>query len=207
MVALSKAIRKGQKKKVVSLCQQALSEDIDAQAIISDGLMPGMVALGDDFTAGKAFVPEMLMAAKCMVAATDMLKPYLVGEGSETKGKVVLGTAKGDLHDIGKNLVKIMMEGNGLEVIDLGVDVSAETFVDTAIAENCDIIACSSLLTTSMQEMRRVVALSAERGIRDKVKIMVGGAPVSQSFCDAIGADLYTEDAASAAQEAVKLIS
>lgn len=205
--ALSKAMCKGQKKKVLTLCEQALSEEIDAQDIISDGLMPGMVALGDDFTAGKAFVPEMLMAAKCMVAATDLLKPYLVGEGSESKGKVVLGTMKGDLHDIGKNLVKIMMEGNGLEVIDLGVDISAEQFVDTAIKENCDIIACSSLLTTSMQEMRNVVSLSSERGIRDKVKIMIGGAPVSQSFCDAIGADLYTEDAATAAQEAVKLIS
>ena len=191
----------------MTLCEQALSEEIDAQAIISDGLMPGMVALGDDFTAGKAFVPEMLMAAKCMVSATDLLKPYLVGEGTEAKGKVVLGTTKGDLHDIGKNLVKIMMEGNGLEVIDLGVDVSAEQFVDTAIKENCDVIACSSLLTTSMQEMRNVVSLSSERGIRDKVKIMIGGAPVSQSFCDAIGADLYTEDAATAAQEAVKLIS
>ncbi len=207
LAALSKAMRKGQKKKVLTLCEQALSEDIDAQAIISDGLMPGMVALGDDFTAGKAFVPEMLMAAKCMVSATDLLKPYLVGEGTEAKGRVVLGTTKGDLHDIGKNLVKIMMEGNGLEVIDLGVDVSAEQFVDTAIKENCDIIACSSLLTTSMQEMRNVVSLSSERGIRDKVKIMIGGAPVSQSFCDAIGADLYTEDAATAAQEAVKLIS
>jgi methylmalonyl-CoA mutase cobalamin-binding domain/chain len=162
-----------------------------------------MTQLGDDFTAGRVFVPEMLLAARCMTAATEELKAKLVGEASASVGRVCLGTVKGDMHDIGKNLVKIMMEGSGLEVIDLGVDVSAETFVRTAVEEHCDIIACSALLTTTMNEMRRVVELAKETGIRDQVKIMVGGAPISQDYCDEIGADLYTVDAASAAKAAV----
>ena len=169
--------------------------------------MVGMNKLGCDFTLGKVFVPEMLMAAKAMNAATDYLKPMLQSGGEKGKGRVCLGTVKGDMHDIGKNLVKIMMEGTGLEVIDLGVDVSAEKFIDTAINEHCDIISCSSLLTTCMGEMRNVVNLAKERGIRDKVKILVGGAPISQSFCDEIGADAYTVDAGLAARTALRLIA
>ncbi len=206
LAQISQALRRGQRRRVMQLCEQALSEGIPAQEILSEGLVEGMTLLGDDFSASRAFVPEMLMAAKCMNEATNLLKPHLVGEGSGHVGRVCLGTVRGDMHDIGKNLVKIMMEGAGLEVVDLGVDVSAEKFVNTAIEQSCDIIACSSLLTTSMMEMRTVVEVAKEKGIRDKVKILVGGAPITQAFCDEIGADAYTEDAAKAAKTAVELL-
>ncbi len=204
--AIGDALARGKKKQTVNLVEEALAADIPAQLILSRGLMPGMTKLGDDFTAGKAFVPEMLMAARCMNAALEKLKPLFAAEGSVSIGKACLGTVKGDMHDIGKNLVKIMMEGAGIEVIDLGVDVSAETFVETAINEHCDIIACSALLTTTMAEMQRVVQIAKERGIRDQVKIMIGGAPITQEFCDEIGADAYTDDAAQAARTAAALL-
>lgn len=204
---LSLALQRGQKKRVLKLCQEGLGAGIPAQTLLSQGMVTGMVKLGEDFTANRAFVPEMLMAARCMTAATELLKPHLVGDAAVSAGRVCLGTVQGDMHDIGKNLVKIMMEGSGLEVIDLGCDVPPETFVQTAQEQHCDIIACSSLLTTTMSGMRRIVELAEERGIRDQVKIMVGGAPISQSFCDEIGADLYTEDAASAAKAAVAILA
>ena len=137
---------------------------------------------------------------------SEVLKPYLADSGFKARGTACIGTVKGDLHDIGKNLVKMMLEGKGFEVIDLGTDVSAETFVQTAIEKNCSIIACSALLTTTMGAMKEVVEVAKAAGIRDKVKILVGGAPVSQEFCDAIGADLYTSDAASAANGAVEAL-
>ena len=204
--ALSLALCKGQRKKVLQLCQEGLDQGVEAQLLLSDGLVDGMTRLGDDFSAGRAFVPEMLMAARCMTAALELLKPQLTDSSAKVLGRVCLGTVKGDMHDIGKNLVKIMMEGCGLEVIDLGVDVTPEQFVDTAVEQNCDIIACSSLLTTTMNEMRRVVQLAEEKGIRRKVKIMVGGAPITQSFCDEIGADAYTDDAGQAARVAASLL-
>ena len=204
--ALSLALCKGQRKKVLQLCQEGLDQGVAAQLLLSEGLVAGMTKLGDDFSAGRAFVPEMLMAARCMTAALELLKPRLTSGSSKVLGRVCLGTVKGDMHDIGKNLVKIMMEGCGLEVIDLGVDVSPEQFVATAVEQHCDIIACSSLLTTTMNEMRRVVQLAEEKGIRQKVKIMVGGAPITQSFCDEIGADAYTDDAGQAARVAAGLL-
>ena len=204
---LCTALCKGQKKKVLAFCEEALAAGFSAQTILSDGLVKGMTQLGEDFTAGRAFVPEMLMAARCMNAATEQLKPLLVGEASAPAGRVCLGTVKGDMHDIGKNLVKIMMEGCGLDVIDLGVDVSAETFITTAKEQNCNLIACSSLLTTCMMEMKQVVALAESEGIRNQVKILVGGAPITQEFCDEIGADAYTDDAAQAARVAVAMLS
>lgn len=203
---LSDALYKGQKKKVLTLAAQAIREGIQPSAILSDGLMNGMTKIGDDFSTGKVFVPEMLMAARCMAAATEYLKPFMTTEGSEVIGRACLGTVRGDMHDIGKNLVKIMMEGAGIEVIDLGTDVPAEAFVQTAIDRQCDIIALSSLLTTSMNNMRDVVKLAEERGIRDKVKIMIGGAPTSREFCEEIGADVWTEDAGAAARSAVELL-
>ena len=167
-----------------------------------------MNELGEDFSLGEVFVPEMLRAANCMSAATEILKPLLTGgAGGIAAGKVCLGTVRGDLHDIGKNLVKIMMEGSGLEVIDLGCDVSAEDFIQAAIDSDCDIIACSTLLTTSMGEIDRVVKLAKERNIRDKVKILIGGAPVTQEFCEQTGADMYTPDAAAAARAAIQMLS
>ena len=207
LTQLAAALKKGQKNRVLKLCNQAIEENIDRQTILQKGLVAGMVSLGNDFSANKVFVPEMLMAARCMTAATEILKPLLVKGESKSAGKVCMGTVKGDMHDIGKNHVKIMMEGSGLTVIDLGTDVSAETFVDTAIKENCDIICCSALLTTTMDEMKKVVALAKEKGIRDKVKIMIGGAPITQEYCDEIGADIYTADAAAAAKRAVNALA
>ena len=205
MGRIAKALEHGQQKKLLQLCQQALDDGYAPQEILSQGMMQGMNVLGEAFSANRAFVPEMLMAARCMTAATEMLKPYMISDNAEQLGRVCLGTVKGDMHDIGKNLVKIMMEGSGIEVIDLGVDVDPQDFVDTAVAEHCGIIACSSLLTTTMQEMQSVVQLVAQRGLRDNIKIMVGGAPISQNFCESIGADIYTADAAAAARAAVQV--
>ena len=203
---IAAALVRGQQKRVLQLCTEALDAGHDAQQILTDGLVRGMNILGEDFSANRAFVPEMLIAARCMAAATELLKPHMAGESGETVGRVCLGTVRGDMHDIGKNLVKIMMEGSGLEVVDLGVDVTAEQFVDAAVEQHCDIIACSSLLTTTMQEMRAVVELTKARGIRDQVKIFVGGAPITQGYSDEIGADAYCPDAASAARTAVAML-
>ena len=205
---ISAALCRGQQKKLLKLCQEALDDGLSAQDILSGGLVKGMNRLGDDFSANRVFVPEMLIAARCMSAATALLKPHMVGEGGQSAsiGSAVIGTVRGDMHDIGKNLVKIMMEGSGIEVYDLGTDVSAEQFIETAVEHDCGIIACSALLTTTMNEMRRVVSLAEEKGIRDKVRIFVGGAPISQSFCDEIGADVYTEDAGAAARAAVEIL-
>ncbi len=205
--AIKAALIKGQKKKVVSLVEKALDEGIGASVILNDSLAAGMSILGEQFSDGKVFVPELLMAAKCMNEAMVILKPLLAGSESKVSGRAVMGTVKGDLHDIGKNIVKIMFEGSGIEVIDLGVDTSAEDFVKVAKERNCDIIACSSLLTTSMNEMARVVELAKAEGIRDSVTIMIGGAPITQEFCDRIGADLCTPDAASCARKAAALLS
>ena len=208
LAAVAAATKRGQQKKLLALVDKALSRGISAQDILSGGLIKGMNDLGEDFSASRAFVPEMLMAARCMSAATVQLKPHLVDGGGvrRTIGSACIGTVRGDMHDIGKNLVKIMMEGSGIEVVDLGVDVAPEKFVEAALHQNCGIIACSSLLTTTMQEMRDVVRLAEEMGIRGRVKILVGGAPISQSFCDEIGADAYTEDAASAARQAASML-
>ena len=203
---IASALRKGRNRAVLSSVDDALKEGIEPQTIISDGLVKGMMLLGEDFSASRAFVPEMLVAAKCMTSALDVLKPLLKGNTMQIKGRICLGTVKGDMHDIGKNLVKIMLEGGGFEVVDLGVDVPAEKFVETAIEERCDIIACSALLTTTMNEMKRVVDLCVDKGIRDKVKILIGGAPVTQAFCDEIGADGYADDAAQDVLKAIELM-
>ena len=206
LACLAAALEKGQQKKVLALCREALEQGRTPQEILSGGLIRGMNDLGEAFSANRAFVPEMLMAARCMTAALAELKPLMTGGNAKTVGRACIGTVRGDMHDIGKNLVKIMLEGSGVEVIDLGVDVTPEQFVETAKRQRCGVIACSSLLTTTMGEMRRVVTLAREAGIRDQVKIFVGGAPISQSFCDEIGADVYTEDAAAAARAAVSAL-
>lgn len=205
---ISEALQEGDVSATVKAVKTALEHGEDAQAVLTGGLVRGMNELGEDFSLGEVFVPEMLRAANCMSAATEILKPLLTGgAGGGAAGKVCLGTVRGDLHDIGKNLVKIMMEGSGLEVIDLGCDVSAEDFIQAAIDSECDIIACSTLLTTSMGEIDRVVKLAKERNIRDKVKILIGGAPVTQEFCEQTGADMYTPDAAAAARAAIQMLS
>ena len=198
-------LQKGKAKIVKSLTEQALSEGIAAEAILNDGLLAGMNVIGEKFKNNEVYVPEVLVAARAMNMGVEVLKPHLAAEGVQAKGKVCIGTVQGDLHDIGKNLVRMMMEGKGLEVVDLGTDVSPETFVETAINEGCQIICCSALLTTTMDAMERVVKLAEEKGIRDKVKIMIGGAPVTEAYREKIGADVYTSDAASAADAAVQL--
>lgn len=207
MTEIAGWLQKGRAKEVVALVQQAVDEGTPAETILKDGLMAGMDAVGKRFRDNEIFVPEVLMAARAMSKGSEVLRPLLAKEGNVSSGKVCIGTVKGDLHDIGKNLVKMMLEGKGLEVIDLGTDVPAETFVQTAIEENCRIICCSALLTTTMPEMERVIRAAIDAGIRDKVKIMVGGAPVTQEFADSIGADAYTDDAASAAEVAAGFCS
>lgn len=205
LTEISEAMQRGRAKLIKTLVPQALEEGIPAQEILQDGLLAGMDVVGRKFKANEIFVPEVLVAARAMNVGAELLKPYLSEAGVEPKGKVILGTVKGDLHDIGKNLVKMMMEGKGLEVVDLGTDVAPETYVQTAVEQGCQIICCSALLTTTMGMMEEVVKKAEEAGIRDKVKIMVGGAPVTEAFCEQIGADKYTADAASAADAAVAL--
>ena len=200
---ISLQLQAGKAKIVKTLVQQALDEGIPAKQILEEGLLAGMSVVGDQFRSGEIFVPEVLVAARAMNQGAALLKPHLAGE-VQVKGKACIGTVRGDLHDIGKNLVKMLMEGKGLEVIDLGTDVAPETFVKTAIEQNCNIIGCSALLTTTMGVMEEVVKAAEEAGIRGKVKIMIGGAPVTEAFCRQIGADAYTPDAASAADKAVE---
>ena len=206
LIEISEALQKGRAKLVKTLVPQALEEGIPAQQILEEGLLAGMSIIGEKFKNNEVFVPEVLVAARAMNVGAELLKPYLSEAGVQSKGKVVLGTVKGDLHDIGKNLVRMMFEGKGLEVIDLGVDVAPESFVQAAIDNDCRIIACSALLTTTMTAMEEVVNAAKAAGIREKVKIMVGGAPITDAFCQAIGADAYTADAASAAEKAVELL-
>lgn len=202
MTEISEFLQKGKAKDVVTLVQQAISEGVSAETILKEGLLAGMEVVGKRFRENEIFVPEVLVAARAMSKGTEILRPLLAKDGATASGKVCIGTVKGDLHDIGKNLVKMMLEGKGLEVIDLGTDVPAEKFIQTAIEQNCQVICCSALLTTTMPEMEQVVKAAIEAGIRDKVKIMVGGAPITQEFADSIGADAYTDDAASAADVA-----
>lgn len=203
MQEISLQLQAGKAKIVKNLVQQALDEGISAQTILEEGLLAGMSEVGEKFKNNEIFVPEVLVAARAMNMGTALLKDKLAESGVTTKGKACVGTVKGDLHDIGKNLVKMMLESKGLEVIDLGVDVAPETFVQTAKEQNCQLICCSALLTTTMTVMAEVVKQAEEAGIREQVKVMVGGAPVTEAFCKQIGADCYTPDAASAADAAV----
>lgn len=206
LLEISAALQKGRAKVVTELVKQAIADEMSAKEILDGGLLHGMNIVGAKFKVNELYVPDVLVAARAMNAGTELLKPLLIEDGVEAAGKVVLGTCKGDLHDIGKNLVKMMMEGKGLEVVDLGVDISAEKFVDAAIENEAQIIACSALLTTTMGEMGNVVKAAEEKGVRDKYTIMVGGAPVNESFKESIGADVYAADAASAADEAIAAI-
>ncbi|MEG0269429.1 MAG: corrinoid protein [Clostridia bacterium] len=201
---ISELLQKGKAKDVKLLVQQAIDEGIPAQKILEEGLLSGMSIIGEKFKNNEVFVPEVLVAARAMNQGAALLKPLLAEAGVVASGKVCIGTVKGDLHDIGKNLVKMMLEGKGLEVVDLGTDVSPEAFVTAAKDQHCQIICCSALLTTTMGVMADVVKAAQEAGIRDQVKIMVGGAPVTDAFCKQIGADAYTPDAATAADTAVK---
>ena len=204
---ISSAVQRGKRKEVAPLVQQALDEGCDPVAILNEGLIPAMTIVGDKFSAGEAFVPEMLVAARAMSAGTEVLKPHLAEAGAEPVGKAVIGTVKGDMHDIGKNLVRMMIESKGFEVTDLGVDVAPEQFV-TFLQEHddIDIVCCSALLTTTMPEIGATIRAIDEAGLRGQVKVMVGGAPVTQAFADEVGADAYTPDAGAAAVRAVELV-
>ena len=202
---ISENLQRGKAKIVKELVEQAVSEGLPVEQILKEGLLDGMSIIGEKFKNNEVYVPEVLVAARAMNMGTQVLKPLMAAAGVKATGKVCIGTVQGDLHDIGKNLVKMMLEGKGLEVVDLGTDVSPETFVNTAIEQNCQIICCSALLTTTMNVMEEVVKKAEELGVRDKVKIMIGGAPITEEYCKKIGADAYTSDAASAADVAAEL--
>lgn len=202
---ISLQLQAGQTKKVKTLVQEAVDQGIPPETVLNEGLLPGMDVIGARFKNNEIFVPEVLVAARAMNMGAAVLKPLLANGEANAVGRVCIGTVQGDMHDIGKNLVKMMMEGKGLEVIDLGTNVPAQDFIKAAVEQDCKIICCSALLTTTMEVMEEVVKLAEEAGIRDKVKIMVGGAPVTEEFCASIGADAYTPDAATAAEKAVEL--
>ncbi len=202
---ISESLQKGKAKDVKELVAKALEEGVPVQDILEKGLLSGMGIIGEKFKNNEVYVPEVLIAARAMKMGTALLKPKMTEAGIKTTGKACVGTVKGDLHDIGKNLVIMMLEGRGIEVIDLGVDVPPERFVEAAVENNCQIICCSALLTTTMGVMKDVVDAAEAAGVRDKVKIMIGGAPITENFCSQIGADIYTVDAASAAEAAVML--
>jgi 5-methyltetrahydrofolate--homocysteine methyltransferase len=204
---ISSCVIEGNMNNIQDLTNQALEEGISAKDILDQGLMPGMDHVGVEFKAGNMFVPEVLRSAKTMGSSMEILKPILAETGVEMIGKIILGTVKGDLHDIGKNLVGMMCEGAGFEVIDLGKDISPEQFVDAIKEYNPDIVGMSALLTTTMRTMESTIKSIEEAGLRDKVKIMVGGAPVTNDFAEKIGADAYASNAATAAEMATKFIN
>lgn len=204
--AISTAVIQGKKDDIGKLTQDALDEGLEAQEILYNGLMPGMNHVGVQFKAGEMFVPEVMRSARTMLISMDVLKPLLAEAGVKMVGKVLLGTVKGDLHDIGKNLVGMMCEGAAFEVKDLGIGVAPQVFVDAVKEFKPDIVGMSALLTTTMPMMEQTIKALEEAGVRDNVKIMVGGAPVNQSFADRIGANGYGPDAAAAADLAKKFM-
>ncbi len=204
---IADAVINGDRDTVAKLTQEAIDEGTDIEAIINDGLVAGMTVVGERFKNNEFYVPEVLIAARAMHGGMDLVKPLLADSDVKSKGKVVIGTVKGDLHDIGKNLVAMMLEGGGYDVVDLEVDVAPETFVKTAAEQDCNIIALSALLTTTMPGMKDTVDAVKEAGLGGKVKVIIGGAPVTQNYADEIGADGYAPDAASAVDLVTQLLS
>ena len=196
------SIMKGDANSTVEQMQAAIDEGYDPGAILNEGMISAMDEVGQLFEQGEYFVPEMLISARAMQSGLAILKPYLLEADIQPLGKVVLGTVKGDLHDIGKNLVGMMLEGAGFEVIDLGTDVAPEKYLDAVREFDPDFVGLSALLTTTMGQMENTIQALTDAGVRDDVKVMVGGAPVTQQFADSIGADLYAADASSAATKA-----
>ena len=197
---ISELLQKGKAKDIVGAVEKALNQGAAPADILEKGLISGMSIIGEKFKNGEVFVPEVLIAARAMNHASTTLKPALVKAGVQPVGKAVICTVKGDLHDIGKNLVRMMIEGKGVEVIDLGVDVTSEKIVETVKESNAKVVCLSALLTTTMLSQKETIEALKTAGLRDKVKVMVGGAPVTQSYADEIGADAYTADAATAAE-------
>jgi 5-methyltetrahydrofolate--homocysteine methyltransferase len=203
---ISTAVIEGNVDDIEELTEDALDEGLDAKEILDQGLMPGMDHVGVEFKAGNMFVPEVLRSARVMHRSMDILKPLLAASDVKMTGKLLLGTVKGDLHDIGKNLVGMMCEGAGFEVKDLGKDITPEEFVDAVKEFEPDIVGMSALLTTTMRSMEHTIKALEEAGVRDKVKVIIGGAPVTQSFADQIGADGYASNAAAAADLAKRYV-
>jgi len=195
---LKDSLQKGESEQVARFTKQGLSEKIDVRTILDDGLIAGMSIVGAKFKDHEIFLPDVLLAAKAMYVGMDIIKPLMIKEGIPTLGKVVIGTVHGDLHDIGKNLVGIMLKGAGFEIIDLGRDVPAEKFIEAAVESDADVIGMSALLTTTMPVMKKVIGLAKEKGIYDKVKIVVGGAPLSNEYAEQIGAHAYCYDGVNA---------
>jgi 5-methyltetrahydrofolate--homocysteine methyltransferase len=202
---IAKSLMAGDDQKIVEEVKQAIEEGIPTTQILDDGLIAGMNVVGARFKVHEMFLPEVLLSARAMTAGVALLKPLLIAEEVPSRGKVVLGSVQGDLHDIGKNLVGIMLEGAGFEVVDLGIDVPPEKFLEAALTEEASVIGLSSLLTTTMDIMRGVVDLVGERGLSEKVQIIVGGAPLSEEFAQSIGADGYAYDAANAVEKVIAL--
>jgi len=203
---LSEYLQSGDAKKVAELTQHAITVKLDTKTILEEGLISGMAVIGEKFKCHEIFLPDVLLAAKAMYTGMDLLKPLLIKEGIPTIGKVVIGSVQGDLHDIGKNLVAIMLKGAGFDVIDLGNDVSPQKFIDTAENENVDVIGMSALLTTTMPVMKKVVDLARERGLYGKKKFIVGGAPLSSEYAKEIGADAYCFDGVSAVETVKRFV-
>ena len=199
------SVLEGNSKQVSESVQQAVDAGVDVGDILNKGLIIAMTEVGRRFEDGEYYVPEMLIAARAMSAGMEIIKPLLVGAGVEPIGKIAIGTVKGDLHDIGKNLVGMMLEGAGFEIMDLGVDVTPEKFVD-AIKDGADIVAMSALLTTTMASMEATITAIQEANLRDSVKILVGGAPVTDAYAEQIGADGYASDASAAARKAQEIV-
>jgi 5-methyltetrahydrofolate--homocysteine methyltransferase len=203
---ISTAVIEGDLDEIADLTEDALDEDHSAEEILNGGLMAGMDYVGVEFKAGNMFVPEVLRSARVMQMAMDILKPLLAESGVQMLGKVLLGTVKGDLHDIGKNLVAMMCEGAGFEVNDLGKDIAPDAFVEAVKEFEPEVLGMSALLTTTMRAMESTIKVLEEAGVRDTVKVMIGGAPVTQAFADQIGADGYASNAASAADLAKQFV-
>ena len=196
----------GEDEAVAELTQKALAEGLTPEEVLKGGLLAGMDQVGVDFRDGELFVPEVLIAARAMHAGMNILRPLLAEGDVPLAGKVVMGTAEGDLHDIGKNLVGMMLEGGGFEIVDLGTDISPDKFIEAVKTEQPQLIGLSALLTTTMPAMKRTIDALVEAGLREKVKVMIGGAPVTRAFADEIGADGYAPDAASAVELARSLV-
>ena len=202
---IAKKLYKGDSEAVAELIQDALDDGMAPSEVLNNALLAGMEEVGRDFKAGDLFVPEVLFSARAMQAGMDVLRPLLADSDISSAGKYVLGTVKGDLHDIGKNLVRMMLEGAGFDGVDLGVDIEPSAFVDAVREHKPDIVGMSALLTTTMTQMKTTIEALEEAGLRDSVKIMIGGAPVTAAFADQIGADAYAADAASAVDVAREL--
>ncbi len=205
--ALGQAVINGDRDEAARLAQKAVDEGVDPEIIVNEGLIVGMNEVGRRFKANEFYVPEVLIAARAMHGGMDIVKPLLAESGIEPRGQVLIGTAQGDLHDIGKNLVAMMLEGGGYEVIDLGVDVSPDQFVEAVNEHSPNIVAMSALLTTTMPGMKDTIEALDAAGVRQQIKVMIGGAPVTQDYADEISADGYAPDAASAVDLAAELVA